>query len=163
MVKCKTCGKETKNPKFCSRSCSAIHTNKQFPRRTKEGNCKSCGVKIHSSRTYCKKCFKRDHIVPDDRTLEYYTYKKKYQINSQVRDLARRFINKSGRPLICQCCLYDKHINVCHIKPISMFDMNTKISVINSNENLLILCPNCHWELDHGYYVFPMIIASQAQ
>jgi hypothetical protein len=24
--------------------------------------------------------------------------------------------------------------------------------VVNSLENLIALCPNCHWELDHGLH-----------
>ena len=49
----------------------------------------------------------------------------------------------------CELCCYDKHVEVCHIKPIGSFDGNTKISKINSYNNLILLCPNCHWEFDH--------------
>jgi 5-methylcytosine-specific restriction endonuclease McrA len=34
-VLCGTCGKKTPNRKFCSRRCSAIHTNRHHPRRSK--------------------------------------------------------------------------------------------------------------------------------
>jgi 5-methylcytosine-specific restriction endonuclease McrA len=49
----------------------------------------------------------------------------------------------------CQVCGYDKHVEVCHIKPISKFDETTLISEINGPSNLYILCPNCHWEFDN--------------
>lgn len=50
---------------------------------------------------------------------------------------------------VCQCG-YDKHVEVCHIKAIRDFDLKTKIKDINSKENLVLLCPNCHWEFDNG-------------
>ncbi len=49
----------------------------------------------------------------------------------------------------CQRCGYDKHVEVCHIKPISEYDLDTLISVINDPSNLIVLCPNHHWEFDH--------------
>jgi hypothetical protein len=30
------------------------------------------------------------------------------------------------------------------------FPLDTPISVVNSLDNLVGLCPNCHWEFDHG-------------
>lgn len=49
----------------------------------------------------------------------------------------------------CQKCGYDKHIEACHIKPINEFLEDTMLSEINSIENLIPLCPNCHWEFDN--------------
>jgi hypothetical protein len=34
-------------------------------------------------------------------------------------------------------------------EPISSFADDTPIDVINAPDNLLALCPNCHWEFDH--------------
>ena len=51
--------------------------------------------------------------------------------------------------LACACCGYDKHVELAHIKPVSSFDVNTLISVVNSEENVIQLCPNCHWEFDN--------------
>jgi len=39
---------------------------------------------------------------------------------------------------------------VCHIKAVSDFDENTPIVIINSIDNLMALCPNCHWEFDNN-------------
>jgi len=50
----------------------------------------------------------------------------------------------------CQKCSYDKHIEICHIKPISTFPLETMLSEINDLKNLIGLCPNCHWEHDFG-------------
>jgi hypothetical protein len=30
------------------------------------------------------------------------------------------------------------------------FPGDTALSVVNSLDNLVGLCPNCHWEFDHG-------------
>lgn len=49
----------------------------------------------------------------------------------------------------CEKCGYDKHVEVCHIKPIHSFDLETSLEVINDKNNLIILCPNCHWEFDN--------------
>jgi predicted HNH restriction endonuclease len=50
---------------------------------------------------------------------------------------------------ICQKCNWDKHTELCHIKPISLFSLSTKLEEINSKENIIFLCPNCHWTLDN--------------
>lgn len=66
----------------------------------------------------------------------------------------RQFPKREKKKFFCetQCvnCDYFKHAEVCHIKSIQDFVKDTPISVINSLENLVALCPNCHWEFDHG-------------
>lgn len=49
----------------------------------------------------------------------------------------------------CENCGYDKHVEVCHIKPISDFNEDALITDINNRSNIKILCPNCHWEFDN--------------
>lgn len=41
---------------YCSRSCSAVVNNSKFPKRNKEGNCRTCNIEILSSRKYCLEC-----------------------------------------------------------------------------------------------------------
>lgn len=41
-------------------------------------------------------------------------------------------------------------MEICHIKPISEFSDDTLIAIINHPDNIVILCPNCHWEFDNG-------------
>jgi hypothetical protein len=75
-------------------------------------------------------------------------YRKKYGQSAAfniVRNRARSVLTGT----VCQYCGYDKHVEVCHIKPICSFSEDTLISDINSPENLMILCPNCHWEFDN--------------
>jgi predicted restriction endonuclease len=45
---------------------------------------------------------------------------------------------------------YDKHYDTCRIKEVKSFPGTVKISEINHISNLIALCKNHHWELDHG-------------
>lgn len=67
---------------------------------------------------------------------------------NQIRQDARR-ITKI-RQQKCERCGYDKHVETCHVKSICDFDENEFVCVVNSNDNLLLLCPNCHWEHDNA-------------
>jgi predicted restriction endonuclease len=53
-------------------------------------------------------------------------------------------------PRCCSVCGYSRHFEVCHVRSIQDFPENTPMSVVNSVDNLVALCPNCHWEFDHG-------------
>lgn len=155
-VLCKTCNKETKNPKFCSRSCAALYNNKDpnVRRRTKTKQCKTCSTLVYSHYTYCSDCFKARGV--DWATVSYDELrgKAKYQKNSRIRDLARRKLLKTTQKQECSVCGYDKHVHVCHKKAISDFPGTTTISEINSIDNLVYLCPNCHWEFDNNLLSF---------
>lgn len=54
-MNCLQCHHPTTNPKFCSSSCAATGNNKLFPKRAKEGACRTCGRMISSSRVFCSK------------------------------------------------------------------------------------------------------------
>lgn len=160
MNKCLNCNTLTSNPKFCSRSCSTVQSNKMFPRRKPEGSCKRCETPIKTSRSYCSNCWgNRGSWVdphPNVKLIDWtsVTYDevsglRSYQKNSRIRELARKCYRKSGRPRCCANCGYDKHIEICHIKGVSTYPLNTPIPTINALDNLIALCPNCHWELDH--------------
>lgn len=66
----------------------------------------------------------------------------------------RTFCRSWNKPLTkhpCQKCGYTLHVELAHIKPVASFSVETKIGDINSPDNLVVLCPNCHWEFDNGY------------
>ncbi len=67
-----------------------------------------------------------------------------------IRRHAVKTFDLSTKPKCCYVCGYSKHYEVCHIKSVSSFSDETKIEEINSIDNLLALCPNCHWEFDNG-------------
>ena len=150
MNHCLYCGKETANPKYCSRSCAAQSTNRLYPKRKKRSYyCQACGTKVPARRKYCDSC--NPHRVDWDMvSLSDLQDKRRYQINSRVRELARKAYIASGRPQQCAVCGYHKHIDVCHVKPINSFPPASTIGEINSLHNLVALCPNCHWEFDNG-------------
>ncbi|MEP7292863.1 MAG: HNH endonuclease [Chloroflexota bacterium] len=74
----------------------------------------------------------------------------KYQVSAHLRTIARQQYEKANLPRVCVNCGYDRHAEICHVKPISSFPNDAPVAVINDLANLVALCPNCHWELDHG-------------
>ena len=155
MAKCKNCGKSTSNPNFCSRSCSAKTTNKIPKRKKKVSYCISCGIEtLFFRRKYCNQC---NPMNRDWSTITYgeATEKRKYQKNSRIRNLARKVYKQSDKPQCCLVCNYTSHFEVCHIKAIASFPDTATISEINNIDNLIALCPNHHWELDHNNLVLP--------
>jgi 5-methylcytosine-specific restriction endonuclease McrA len=150
-MKCLYCGSETTNPKFCSRSCAARHNNRAFPKKERvKYYCKVCGRETRYRRSYCTNC---DPTKPKDFssiTIAEIRFGARYQANAWIRKLARRTYYTSDKPLCCCKCGYTKHFEICHVRSIQEFPLDTPMSVVNSLENLVALCPNCHWELDHG-------------
>jgi predicted HNH restriction endonuclease len=69
--------------------------------------------------------------------------------NARLRQDARK-VYLAAFPARCSRCGYDKHIEVCHKRSLSSFSLDTPIAVVNHLDNLVGLCPNCHWEFDHG-------------
>lgn len=151
-ILCPECGKETTNPKFCSSSCFASYTNRVNPRRKRKPKfCKICGVQIFpkqgSGQTLCESC-RGFNVDWSKRTVADIQKSAKYQISAALRDVARRSFKQSGRPRVCQNCGYDTHVEICHIRAIQDFPDDTPVSVVSGIDNLVALCPNCHWEFD---------------
>lgn len=150
---CTNCGNDTTNPKFCSKSCAAIYNGSRFPKRKLEiRNCKKCGKEIErqtwkDQSTSCKSCNPRftnwTKVTLAD--LEASRYK-----HARIRDVSRKAFIASGRAMKCIVCSYTNHVDVAHVKPVSEFSKDTSISDVNSLDNLVALCRNHHWELDHG-------------
>ncbi len=148
-MNCLNCGVETANPKFCSRSCAAKYNNRQFPKREKKKFfCEKCGAEATPRRRFCEACNPKAGADWSKRTLSFARLFLDY--NARIRQLARKVYYNPGRSKRCVVCGYSKHVEVCHIKSIQEFLEDTPISVINSPDNLVALCPNCHWEFDHG-------------
>lgn len=162
-VICKNCNKEfNKKPKeikktinhFCSRSCAAIYNNRAYPKRKKQKpklhKCSNneCNILIKKRRKKCDSCIAKGYAK--DMTISEVKYTKGFKSNAHtlIRSRAQQISKKLGWKK-CKNCGYSKHIEVCHIKPISEFSEETLISVVNSTTNLIPLCPNCHWEFDH--------------
>ena len=152
---------------FCNSSCSAKHSNKVSPKRYVDdvqckGNCgKNLGKFWINKREYCEECLiilnNKKSIVKKnlaDRTFEEYLSNYKYRDYANkytaIRQHGKKVIDRSNIPKCCKNCGYDKHVEVCHLKGIPEFDKTCLISEINSLDNLVYLCSNCHWEYDHN-------------
>lgn len=77
--------------------------------------------------------------------------RKNYQsYRSAIRKLAEKIYKENKPECKCVVCGYDKHIEIAHIKSVSSFSDDSTIYEINDINNLIGLCPNHHWEYDHG-------------
>lgn len=164
--KCLHCNKETTNLKFCSHSCSAKETNK-IPKRKLSKKCSNCDNIVRNYRsTLCEHHFQKEQKNKTEYiknlSIGDYTQRdclKKLHASSQfahIRGLNRSW-NKHLIELPCYVCGYSKHVELAHIKPISSFPTTAKLVEVNSPNNVIQLCPNCHWEFDNGLLdlVFP--------
>jgi hypothetical protein len=141
---------------FCSRSCSAIFSNKISPKKVKTKICKTCNTLIFQSKIHCPSCINLGkHTLNgqfvSDRTLAEELHNKRNDANrySGIRSNARSFMSKKEKK--CANCDYSLHVEVCHIKAITDFPLDSLIKDINSKKNLILLCRRCHWEFDNGY------------
>lgn len=156
MGKCAECNKETKNPRFCSRSCSAAFNNKQTPKRKKHPKtpriCRECKEELplddeFKFRKLCDKC--------RDSGIKGYSYVRKSRKFNKER-LAEE-IGKSK----CKRCGYNTSIEALEFHHL---DDTTKNFTISSNMNkayesllkeakkCIVLCANCHRELHAGVW-----------
>ena len=142
--------KHTRRLRFCSKSCAAIKNNKSAPKRIRNVpicvRCETNPVQSRPSRGYntlCSSCWAAER----ERVLSL----TKSEISARSLRLHARYVLRKERPeLTCDWCSYDKHVECCHLQGVAIFSDDTPVSVINDPKNLRWLCPNCHWELDHG-------------
>ena len=95
----------------------------------------------------------KDGNLPEERTKQYYydKYSVSLYARAAITFFARRAYKRAGLPMVCKVCGYNKHAQVCHKKSIADFPMEALIGEINALDNLIALCPNCHWEFDHDF------------
>lgn len=147
--KCEYCGEKIelkpnqkvsviRKKRFCDSSCSASFNNKK---RIPE-------VKITDNIKRVNNPF--NYVI--GLTKEELKQKKGvyYKFRSVIRKHANYLFINSDKEKKCKVCGYERHIEVCHIKPVSDFDGDTLITDINDLNNLVALCPNHHWEFDAG-------------
>ena len=131
----------TKKKNFCNHSCAAKDAN-ALPKRVRNPiPCERCGADIGChQRKFCTEC--REKI----RAERLATPKSKANRRS-VAAMASYAAKKRQR--VCEACGYSKHVEVCHVVAVKDFPETATVAEINAPENLRVLCPNCHWELDH--------------
>jgi len=158
MNKCIHCEKETKNPKFCSRSCSATHTNKVSPKRKLKRKCSKCDEVVRNYRSTLCQSHWEEHTKWNKENRRSKTIKELVEKRSNLHRSSayadiRNFARYDHKELLkkpCSSCGYDKHVELCHIKAISEFTLEATINEVNAASNVIQLCPNCHWEFDNG-------------
>lgn len=160
-----------KGRKFCSRSCAATYNNTKYPKRVSKykdndnfisfnsykykKRCPICGESMCQESKTCILCKKALTVERQYQTLlKDVTYMGNSRIKySQVRKLARKFLDLWEIPQKCKICGYDLHVQACHLISISEFNVTSRLIDVNGPGNLIYLCPNHHWELDNGYLV----------
>jgi 5-methylcytosine-specific restriction endonuclease McrA len=116
--------------------------------------CKKCGIWCGSGRKYCKDCrikIKQDlkeQSLQAKKSDAIYLAGEISNRYAKIRYHAREMYSKDL--IKCERCGYDKHVEICHIKAIKQFSEESTIKEINDRSNIIGLCPNCHWEFDHG-------------
>ncbi len=143
---------------FCSRSCSASFNNTKKPKRKLTRTCVECSEVVFTYRHM--RCEKHHNIYKQNKyinkTIGEYRSKLSVKgkhpswLNSHVRLFAKSW-NKDLLKLPCAKCNYTRHVELAHIKGISTYPDSELLSVVNAKENLIALCPTCHWEFDNGY------------
>lgn len=157
-MKCLNCESELQSKyavKFCSSNCSATYNNLRRTRSKNNKICKDCGTDIKNKSTYCKACYNDNRIkISPSYTLgnvrQLYKDKTTMAIAAKIRGYGITIYNKSDKPKYCANCGYSKHYEVCHIKPVKEFPDSAIMAEVHALDNLIALCPNCHWEFDHG-------------
>ena len=100
--------------------------------------------------TECR-CLKQESFIMNLTKGEVFGRRKNWQsARSSIQKSAREVFFEHNQHPKCEICGYDKHVEVAHRKAVSDFDDDTTIRDINSIGNLIGLCPNHHWEYDHG-------------
>jgi hypothetical protein len=133
---------------FCSSSCSVTYNNKGLIRRRIVNDCSICSAPLRNKKLKkCTSCFKASLNI--DHSLD--SIKSAHCL---VRQRARIIAKQLGWTS-CFACGYNKHIEVAHIKAVSTFPKSTRVSEVNTVDNLVPLCPNCHWEFDNNLLSLP--------
>lgn len=168
IVVCLNQYKEGQN--FCSHSCSATYNNKKrdkeiyekisnsnikqywgsesknkIKEKSKQTICPICGGKKCKRAKKCKIC---NGIL--ERTLGSYIKNRKYKTRylTSIRKHAIKVMNNiDKKDKVCEYCHnheFDDVLQVHHIKGILKFENSDKVKDINSESNLMWLCPNHH-------------------
>jgi len=156
---CPFCGEEfetatnKKEKTFCSVSCSNnSRERKKTEKEKKKRFCSTCGNELSEKncRKVCSYCL---ILMQKKRTKkDLFMTRKNWQsarssIRKNAHDVYFKYNRKENK---CKICGYDKHIEIAHIKAVSLFEESATIAEINAIDNLIALCPNHHWEFDNN-------------
>ena len=137
-MKCLLCKKETDNPKFCSKSCSASYNNRLTKPKSKP-NCKNCNKVLPRGRTYCSNPCQGEYMY---RTI---SYPKLLAGERTSVGAKRRFlVERDGE--LCSICTQEP---IWNSKPLQLqIDHIGGKSENDTPQNLRLICPNCDAQTD---------------
>ena len=161
---------ETRQRRFCNHRCAASYNNHTSPKREPvqtQGSCELCGVVVYfkrgtrggwTRRRFCDRCAgvsrltsRGVNVLSATTKAQLFQATKHWQsARSVIQSHARAVYFANGGRLECAVCGYEPHVDIAHKVPVSQFPDSALITDINSYENLAALCPNHHWEYDHG-------------
>lgn len=139
---CLNCNTETKNAKYCSRSCAATVNGSRFPKIKKKPptSCRGCGVDTHNNAFCSNKCQQRHRSATKvGRFVEENSMAASSGLLSRV---ARAWLIDQANSQ-CTQCGWDAINPVTGKSPLEVDHVNGD-PYDNRLENLRVLCPNCH-------------------
>ncbi len=133
-TECKEPFQGVSSRKFCSRSCSVTFNNKKSPKRKRHGGprkpCPVCGTEPEGRNKYCRTC------IANGAHLHFKTDLKDMQTSTSLRNYILR-----TREYVCVDCRLSEWRGQPIPLEVEHVDGN---SDNNTEENLKLLCPNCH-------------------
>lgn len=139
----------------CSKDGKEKAKNRSKLRSLKRKKC-NCGNYVKKDSLFCNKCLNKEdrrnkrQKIYNSCIKDYYKDYKGNTKYSDIRRLARVFMEETKTEKSCKICGFNDYVELCHIKAIKDFDKNSKISDVNNLNNLVYLCPNHHKLLDIG-------------
>lgn len=138
--------------KYCCRSCAAKVNNHIKPKRKKTAVlsvCTICSLPCEgTTHQQCSRVAGAQTTLAELHQRLSVSDKHPSWRNSHVR-VHNRWYNRTLTGTACQVCGYAKHVELAHIKAVSLFPPEATLEQVNSPDNILVLCRNHHWELDH--------------
>lgn len=143
---------------FCSRSCSAIFTNKKSPKRKPEGVCLSCASAIHSCKSYCSEECRRKAALA--RKAERDAARVGRPTGHAVISWRQRVKQKSleykgGKCSVCGYFRCQRALQFHHLDPSKKdFTISGKSkaweTIRQELDKCALVCANCHAEIHAG-------------
>lgn len=143
------CGEKKKTTSETCRKCYRLTVCNSI-------SCDLCGKKRRkkSRNPLCRSCYdskRQERIINDERLIGDVFYADGSNKYNYIRGIAFNLVSSLKLEKICQCCNFSKGVQICHKRAISDFPVDTPMNKVNNIDNLILLCPNCHWLFDHGY------------